>query len=191
MVIGTYVGLATVGGFAFWCMYAPDGPQVTFAELCGENGHAWVDQIAVEGGKKVPMTVALSVLVTVEMFNALNALGDSSLLHVGPMSNPYLIGAIALSFALHFFIMYVPICASIFGVAPLDLWSWKLIVALSLPIVFVDEIMKIVCCPLFNFFTKILTPFSGWGNNYVAACNLPRGNCVNTNEMLWGAITRG
>eukprot|EP01063_Lacrimia_lanifica_P005534 TRINITY_DN132_c0_g4_i2.p1 TRINITY_DN132_c0_g4~~TRINITY_DN132_c0_g4_i2.p1 ORF type:complete len:1011 (+),score=500.82 TRINITY_DN132_c0_g4_i2:63-3095(+) len=145
MVIGTYVGLATVGGFAFWCMYAPNGPMVTFQELCGgETGtHEWLDNASWEGGKKVPMTVALSVLVTVEMFNALNALGDSSLLQVGPLSNLYLIGAIVLSFSLHFLIMYVPAIAGIFGVWPLDVWSWKLIVALSVPIVFVDEVMKI------------------------------------------------
>ena len=148
MVIGTYVGLATIGGFGGWCMYAPDGPQVSFEELCGRGvraEHSWVETMAVEGGKKVPMTVALTVLVTVEMFNALNALGDSSLLVVGPLSNPYLLGAIVLSFLLHFLILYVPWLASIFGVAPLDLWSWKLIVAISMPIVLVDEVMKIVC----------------------------------------------
>ena len=33
MVIGTYVGLATVGGYAWWFMYYEKGPQITFWQL--------------------------------------------------------------------------------------------------------------------------------------------------------------
>ncbi|CRK14387.1 hypothetical protein BN1723_017389, partial [Verticillium longisporum] len=33
MVIGTYVGLATVAGYAWWFMYNPEGPQITFNQL--------------------------------------------------------------------------------------------------------------------------------------------------------------
>jgi Ca2+ transporting ATPase len=33
MVIGTYVGAATVGGYAWWFMYNPAGPQITFHQL--------------------------------------------------------------------------------------------------------------------------------------------------------------
>lgn len=33
MVIGTYVGLATVGGYAWWFMFFEDGPQVSFWQL--------------------------------------------------------------------------------------------------------------------------------------------------------------
>lgn len=33
MVIGTYVGLATVGGYAWYFMYFADGPQISFWEL--------------------------------------------------------------------------------------------------------------------------------------------------------------
>eukprot|EP01064_Diplonema_japonicum_P023527 TRINITY_DN3395_c1_g1_i1.p1 TRINITY_DN3395_c1_g1~~TRINITY_DN3395_c1_g1_i1.p1 ORF type:complete len:1006 (+),score=295.38 TRINITY_DN3395_c1_g1_i1:1329-4346(+) len=145
MVVGTYVGIATVAGFAVWVMYAPNGPQVTWAELCGD--HTWLTEPqgewATEGGKKIPMTVALSVLVTIEMFNALNALSENqSLLKVGPLTNPLLLGAIALSFSLHFMILYVPVLCSIFGVAPLDVWAWKAVVALSAPVVLLDEVLK-------------------------------------------------
>lgn len=33
MVIGTYVGLATVGGYAWWFMFYEGGPQITFYQL--------------------------------------------------------------------------------------------------------------------------------------------------------------
>jgi Ca2+ transporting ATPase len=33
MVVGTYVGLATVGGYAWWFMYNSEGPQITFSQL--------------------------------------------------------------------------------------------------------------------------------------------------------------
>lgn len=33
MVIGIYVGLATVGGYAWWFMFNVDGPQITFWQL--------------------------------------------------------------------------------------------------------------------------------------------------------------
>jgi Ca2+ transporting ATPase len=37
MVIGTYVGLATVGGYAWWFMYYEGGPQITFWQLVSIN----------------------------------------------------------------------------------------------------------------------------------------------------------
>ncbi|KAJ9462522.1 Calcium-transporting ATPase sarcoplasmic/endoplasmic reticulum type [Diplonema papillatum] len=147
MVVGTYVGLATVAGFAVWVMFAPNGPQVTWNQMVTD--HTWLTEPEGEwvanGGKKIPMTVALSVLVTVEMFNALNALSENqSLFTVGPMTNPYLILAICLSLTLHMIVLYVPVCCAIFGVAPLDLWAWKVILALSAPVILLDEILKLM-----------------------------------------------
>lgn len=48
------------------------------------------------------MTLSLSVIVAIEMFNALNALSeDSSLLSMPPWTNPYLLLAISISIGLH------------------------------------------------------------------------------------------
>ena len=56
-----------------------------------------------------PMTMALSVLVVIELLNALNSVSeDQSILSMPPWDNWYLIGADTLSLALHFVILYTP-----------------------------------------------------------------------------------
>ncbi|CAF4512703.1 unnamed protein product [Rotaria sp. Silwood2] len=56
-----------------------------------------------------PMTMALSVLLTIEMCNALNSSSENqSLLKMPPWKNKYLLYAIALSMSLHMMILYIP-----------------------------------------------------------------------------------
>lgn len=63
-------------------------------------------------GKIKASTLSLSVLVVIEMLNALNAISeDSSLLTMTPFVNPYLLLAITWSIGLHVMIVYVPVCA--------------------------------------------------------------------------------
>lgn len=65
------------------------------------------------------MTMALSVLVTIEMLNAMNSLSENqSLVAMPPWSNMWLVGSMALSFTLHFVILYVEVLSvSTAGVA--------------------------------------------------------------------------
>merc|ERR1711981_682593 len=66
-------------------------------------------------GKEKASTMSLTVLVMIEMFNAVNALSEEkSLLTVGFFVNPLLIGAIILSTALHLMILYVEFFCNIF-----------------------------------------------------------------------------
>lgn len=67
-------------------------------------------------------TLSLSVIVVIEMLNALNALSeDGSLLQMPPWCNPWLLVAICISVALHCVILYIPALASVScqGTAPL------------------------------------------------------------------------
>ena len=83
------------------------------------------------------------MLVTVEMFNALNALSENnSLLVLPPWSNPWLLAAIMMSMAIHMFILYFPPAAHIFTVAPLSWPEWSAVLWLSFPVIVVDEVLK-------------------------------------------------
>lgn len=150
MAVGTYVGAATVGGATWWFMYAPSGPHLSFYQLshhlqcCPENeAFAGVDCHIFHAPQ--PMTMALSVLVTIEMLNAMNSLSENqSLLVMPPWINPLLLSAIALSMSLHFVLLYVEIMSTVFQVTPLDSVEWMVVLKISLPVVLLDECLKLV-----------------------------------------------
>ena len=90
-------------------------------------------------------TISLSVLVTIEMLNALNALSeDGSLLQTPPWANWYLILAMAMSFAMHFVILEIDGMDAMFSVCHLTAHEWWVVVAYSMPVIFIDEILKAV-----------------------------------------------
>ena len=94
--------------------------------------------------------MSLTVLVVIEMLNALNALSeDGSLLQMPPWKNPWLILAILGAMGIHFIILYVPWLNPVFNVVPLDVHDWKLVMAFSFPVILIDEILK--------FFGRITT----------------------------------
>lgn len=96
-------------------------------------------------GKIKAMTLSLSVLVAIEMFNSLNALSeDGSLLTMPPWVNPWLLVAMSISFALHFLIVYVPFLAQIFGIVALSLNEWLLVLVVAFPVILIDELLKFV-----------------------------------------------
>jgi len=179
MIVGLYVGFATVGIFVYWYVWydwseyshplisyqhlANWGKCSDFASLFPDDKFApdfapWAasggrDLCATDPkgccgylsghGKDTASTLSLSVLVSIEMFNALNALSeDGSLLQMPPWANPYLLLAMAVSFGLHFVILYVPAFAAIFSIVPLTWNDWMLTLAFSFPVIFIDEILK-------------------------------------------------
>lgn len=173
-VIGLYVGVATVGVFIIWYTHhtfmgidlSGDGHSlVTYSQLAN-----WGQCDSWEGfsvspftagsqvfnfdenpcdyfrtGKIKASTLSLSVLVAIEMFNSLNALSeDISLLRMPPWVNPWLLLAMSVSFGLHFLILYVPFLAQVFGIVPLSLNEWLLVLAVSFPVILIDEVLKFV-----------------------------------------------
>jgi magnesium-transporting ATPase (P-type) len=60
-----------------------------------------------------------------------------------PFTNFHLIGAMCISFGLHFVILYVPTFASIFCVEPIDLNEWLCVLVLAFPVILIDECMKL------------------------------------------------
>ncbi|PHT75096.1 Calcium-transporting ATPase, endoplasmic reticulum-type [Capsicum annuum] len=91
------------------------------------------------------LTLSLSVLVAIEMFNSLNALSeDNSLIKMPPWRNPWLLVSMSASFGLHSLILYVPSLADIFGIVPLSLNEWLLVILLSAPVILIDEVLKLV-----------------------------------------------
>uniref|UniRef100_A0A8B9XE63 Calcium-transporting ATPase n=1 Tax=Bos mutus grunniens TaxID=30521 RepID=A0A8B9XE63_BOSMU len=150
MAIGGYVGAATVGAAAWWFLYAEDGPHVTYSQLthfmkCSEHNTDFegVDCEVFEAPQ--PMTMALSVLVTIEMCNALNSLSENqSLVRMPPWVNIWLVGSIGLSMSLHFLILYVDPLPMIFKLQALDLYHWLMVLKISLPVIGLDEILKFV-----------------------------------------------
>ncbi|XP_065000461.1 calcium-transporting ATPase 1, endoplasmic reticulum-type-like [Musa acuminata AAA Group] len=174
MVIGLYVGIATVGIFIIWYTHGSfmgidlsgDGHTlVTYAQLSNWGECSSWDGFKVtpftagsrrftfdtnpcdyfQTGKVKAMTLSLSVLVAIEMFNSLNALSeDGSLLSMPPWVNPWLLLAMSVSFGLHFLILYVPFLAQVFGIVPLSFNEWLLVFAVALPVILIDEVLKFV-----------------------------------------------
>ncbi|CAL5220117.1 g2070 [Coccomyxa viridis] len=144
LVIGLYVGCVTCAGFAWWYTWAPTGPRLTWSELM-KSRHCETEEMCAIFKDRHPSTVAMTVLVVVEMFNALNALSENnSLLQLPPWSNPWLLGSIALSMALHCFILYVPPAAAMFSVTALNASEWLAVLWLSFPVILVDEVLKYI-----------------------------------------------
>jgi Ca2+-transporting ATPase len=172
MVVGLYVGLATIGAFCSWYMYdsfmgidlSADGHStVTWAQLTHwQECPTWdgfsASPYTVQGGATIAFdhpcefftegkakatTLALTVIVVIEMANALNALSeDASLLEMPPWTNPWLLVAMVISIGLHCVILYVPVLATIFQIVPLSGAEWALVLLWAMPVVLIDEVLK-------------------------------------------------
>ncbi|XP_070992675.1 sarcoplasmic/endoplasmic reticulum calcium ATPase 2-like isoform X2 [Oncorhynchus clarkii lewisi] len=150
LAIGCYVGAATVGAATWWFVAAEDGPMISLYQLshflqCSPDNPDFADLECHVFESPYPMTMALSVLVTIEMCNALNSLSENqSLLRMPPWENIWLLGAICLSMSLHFLILYVEPLPVIFQITPLDLTQWLVVLKISLPVILLDELLKFV-----------------------------------------------
>ncbi len=160
-IIGAYVGCSTIGIFVYWYLFfqhADGHTLITWQQLTTwTQCEKWTD-FKVDSflgidltnpcdyftvGKVKAVTLSLTVLVVIEMFNAMNAISDeSSVLQMPPYRNRWLIVAIIFSMTLHFVILYIPFFNKIFGIVPLDIKEWTLVVIFSIPVVVIDEAIK-------------------------------------------------
>lgn len=152
---GLYVGLATIGVFAQH--YHDQG--VSLAELAAwsQCGQFWKPDSTLSctdlfqgTGRMLPQTLSLTTLVCMEMLKALSAVSvDSSLLRVGPQSNPWLLLGVSVPFMLHLFVLYsskfgLSALGESFGMVPLSGEDWITVLCWAAPILLVDEILKAV-----------------------------------------------
>ncbi|KAF9802763.1 hypothetical protein SFRURICE_002931, partial [Spodoptera frugiperda] len=198
MAIGGYVGAATVGAASWWFMYSPYGPQMTYWQLthhlqCLSGGDEFKGIDCKIFTDPHPMTMALSVLVTIEMLNAMNSLSENqSLVTMPPWSNMWLVGSMALSFTLHFVILYVEVLSAVFQVTPLSVDEWVTVMKFSVPVVLLDEVLKFVarkisdvCLSRVESFLLVLTPrraiwcLQGKDNYMIVQCLGPESKSLN------------
>uniref|UniRef100_A0A673Z301 Calcium-transporting ATPase n=1 Tax=Salmo trutta TaxID=8032 RepID=A0A673Z301_SALTR len=150
LAIGGYVGLGTVGAATWWYLFDDEGPNVTFYQLrhfmqCSEDNPMFQGINCEVFESRYPTTMALSVLVTIEMFNSLNSLSENqSLIRMPPWVNFWLLGAIVLSLSLHFLILYVEPLPLIFQVTPLSWCQWIVVLKISIPVILLDEALKYI-----------------------------------------------
>ncbi|PGH15884.1 calcium-translocating P-type ATPase, SERCA-type [Polytolypa hystricis UAMH7299] len=164
MVIGIYVGIATVFGYAWWFMYNLEGPQITFWQLshfhkCSREFPEIGCQMFTNDMSKSASTVSLSILVVIEMLNAMNALSSSESLLTFPLwNNMMLVYATALSMSLHFAILYIPLLQTLFSILPLNWTEWKAVLIVSAPVILIDEVLKFMERRLYDTSTSLPTP---------------------------------
>ncbi|CAK9155443.1 unnamed protein product [Ilex paraguariensis] len=149
LTVGPYVGLATIAGFIWWFVYSDSGPKLPYSELmnfdsCSARETTYSCSVF---NDRHPSTVSMTVLVVVEMFNALNNLSENqSLLVVPPWSNMWLVASIILTMLLHIMILYVQPLSILFSVTPLSWAEWTVVLYLSFPVsgLIINACLKII-----------------------------------------------
>jgi Ca2+ transporting ATPase len=150
MAIGGYVGAGTVGAAAWWFMSYSGGPGLNYTQLthhlqCAADNEMFKGVDCHIFHDPHPMTMALSVLVSIEMLNAMNSLSENqSLVAMPPWTNMFLMAAMALSMTLHFVILHVEILSQVFQVTPLNMEEWLAVIKISVPVILIDETLKFI-----------------------------------------------
>lgn len=142
--IGLYIGVATVGVFIFWFVgynWASDGHSlVSFSQLTNwAECSNWGPQFKPSNygdydfeslgscayftkGKTKAVTMSLTVVILIEMFNCWNAVSErNSLFKTGLTANRYLLPVTLGCLGFHALLLYVPGFDYLFSIESLDL----------------------------------------------------------------------
>ena len=84
-----------------------------------------------DGPVRQAQTIAFMTLAFAQLFHLGNARSEEPLRGWTHLSNPYALGAVALSTALQLVAIYVPPLARVLGVEPLDARSWLIVISLG------------------------------------------------------------
>ena len=90
--------------------------------------------------KTYGQTMAFTTIVMFQLFNVLNFKSDKSIISI-LFSNKYLLLAVLISVILQLAILYTPL-NTIFGVEPLGLLQWGIVLLVSFSILFFEEFRK-------------------------------------------------
>lgn len=136
---GLYIGIATVGVYASY--FVDHG--IALQDLSSWSTCVDTSVCDIYTDLAAPQTLALTTLVTAELFKALCTVSvDSSIFVVGPQKNPWLLLGVVVPFILNLAIIYTPALENSFGLVPLDGQDWLHVLMWSFPIILIDELQK-------------------------------------------------
>lgn len=95
-------------------------------------------QLSINAGEKKAMTIAFTLFVMYQLFNAYNRKANSQ------KRSTYLYLAIILSFVLQLLIIYLPQLQIIFRTTPIGLIDWMMILIISFTIIISEKLMNMV-----------------------------------------------
>ncbi|MBM3156204.1 MAG: HAD-IC family P-type ATPase [Chloroflexi bacterium] len=96
-------------------------------------------------------TIAFSMLVAFQWFNALNARSDQqSLFKLGIFGNRFLLGGILLAIALQAVVIYAPPFQTLFHTVPLGLNDWGIVILMAVGVLVIEELRKLVAPRIFT-----------------------------------------
>jgi Ca2+-transporting ATPase len=104
-----------------------------------------------EVGLEKARTIAFSILVSAQWFNALNARSEQrSLFRVGLFKNRWLLGGIGLAVLIQLAVVYLPPLQRVFYTVPLDIKDWGLVLLVASSVLVTEEVRKAVAPRIFS-----------------------------------------
>ena len=93
-------------------------------------------ELSIKSGEKKAMTIAFTLFVMYQLFNAYNRKADSD------KSSKYLYIAILISFILQVLIIYIPQLQIIFRTTSINIIDWTIIILVALTIILAEKLMR-------------------------------------------------
>jgi Ca2+-transporting ATPase len=118
--------------------------KMVFVAILMGIGSIWVFSWYYAQNLALAQTMTLLTMAMFQWFNAWNCRSESkSLFQIGVFSNRWFLAETVGVLVLQFFLIYNPFMRSIFYTVPLTAAQWGLIVAVSSPIILLEEVRKL------------------------------------------------